>query len=158
VSRKSPRRTIYAFTASDPTDALKERIREAAKSRNLLYKDTEDGFDLGVARGGHSGGYWYVATLTEADEQTFVSGQIVYRSYHSDGKLREETKWEKILGWIGVSLIVLIAAPAILIGLAVWGIMELIGKLRGRPSEATMTDGEKLTRFMTEAVGCRVEK
>jgi hypothetical protein len=155
MSKKGKKKEAFVFTSLQSPEAFKLALREAVHEKGaMLYEDTEAGFDLGIERGGHSGGYWYVATLTETEDGTEMRGEIVYRSYHSDGRLREETKWEKILGWIGVSLIVLIAAPAILIGLAVWGIMELIGKLRGKPMEATMSTEEKLTHFMTEVMGC----
>ena len=36
--------------------------------------------------------------------------------------------------------------------------MLLIGKLRGKPVEATMSIQEKLTHFMTEVMGCREEE
>ena len=155
MSKKGKKKEAFVFTSPKSSEAFKLALREAVREKGaMLYEDTEAGFDLGIERGGHSGGYWYVAILTETEDGTEMRGEIVYRSYHSDGRLREETKWEKILGWIGVSLIVLIAAPAILIGLAVWGIMELIGKLRGKPMEATMSTEEKLTHFMTEVMGC----
>ena len=112
----------------------------------MLYENTEAGFDIGVSRGGHSGGYWYVATLTEGDGQTTVSGEIVFRSYHSNGELREETKREKILGWIAFVLIFLLILPAALVALAIWGIMELIGKLRGRPTEFSFS--KSLSSFL----------
>ena len=42
----------------------------------------------------------------------------------------------------------------ILIIYAVRGILLLIGKLRGKPVEVTMSTEEKLTHFMTEVMGC----
>ena len=149
----------YAFTTHLPPADFKQKLREAVyDSGHLLYEDTQNGFDLGVSRGGHSGGYWYTATLTESDGVTEIWGEIVYRSYHKDGKLREDTKGEKIREWLGIVLIVIFFSPVFLIALAIWGIMLLIGKLRGKPVEATMSTEEKLTRFMTEVMGCREEE
>lgn len=45
-------------------------------------------------------------------------------------------------------------SPVFLIALAIWGIMLLISKLRGKPVEATMSTEEKLTHFMTEVMRC----
>ena len=157
MRKRKTERMIYTFTTSLSPEALRERVRVDVYAKgNMLYENTEAGFDIGVSRGGHSGGYWYVATLTEGDGQTTVSGEIVFRSCHSNGELREETKREKILEWIAFVLIFLLILPAALVALAIWGIIELIGKLRGRPTEMTMSDGEKLTYFMTETVGCSV--
>lgn len=154
MARKKQKKETYTFiTASAPAE-FKARLKEAARGASMLYEENEQGFDLGVSRGGHSGGYWYVATLTEQDGQTAMSGRIIYRSFHSNGEYREDTRWEKIKEWVGVAAIVVFFFPVILIALAVWGIMLLIGKLRGKPMPPTMTDGEKLTYFMTETMGC----
>ena len=156
MSKKGKKKEVFVFTSSQSPEAFKLALREAVLvTGDMLYEDTEAGFDLGVSRGGHSGGYWYVATLTETDGVTEIRGEIVYRTYHKDGELREDTKWEKFREWMGIALIVVFFSPVFLIALAVWGIMLLIGKLRGRPLEKTMTDGEKLTYFMTEVMGCR---
>ena len=157
--RKNERKQSFAFTTSASPEVLRERVCEAVRAKGeMLYEDTEAGFDLGVSRGGHSGGYWYVATLTESDGVTEIWGEIVYRSYHKNGEYREDTKWEKIREWLGIVLIVIFFSPVFLIALAIWGIMLLIGKLRGKPVEATMSTEEKLTHFMTEVMGCREEE
>ena len=157
MSKKKKSKQAFAFTTRLlPTD-FKLNLREAVyDSGHLLYEDTPNGFDLGIERGGHSGGYWYTATLTETENGTEMRGEIVYRTYHKDGKLREDTKGEKLREWLGIALIVIFFSPVFLIALAIWGIMLLVGKLRGKPVEATMSTEEKLTHFMTEVMGCSV--
>ena len=155
MSKGKKSKQVFAFTTPLPPADFKQKLREAVyDSGHLLCEDTPNGFDLGIERGGHSGGYWYVATLTESDGVTEIWGEIVYRSYHKNGEYREDTKWEKIREWLGIVLIVIFFSPVFLIALAIWGIMLLIGKLRGKPVEATMSTEEKLTRFMTEVMGC----
>ena len=155
MSKEKKSKQVFAFTTPLPPADFKQGICEAVyDSGHLLYEDTPSGFDLGIERGGHSGGYWYVATLTESDGVTEIWGEIVYRSYHKNGEYREDTKWEKIREWLGIVLIVIFFSPVFLIALAIWGIMLLIGKLRGKPVEATMSTQEKLTHFMTEVMGC----
>ena len=152
---KAKKNKIYAFTTHLPPTDFKQSLREAVyESGHLLYEDTPTGFDLGIERGGHSGGYWYAATLTETENGAEMRGEVVYRFYHKDGKLREDTRGEKIREWLGIALIVIFFSPVFLIALAIWGIMLLIGKLRGKPVEATMSTEEKLTHFMTEVMGC----
>lgn len=159
MSKAKKKNKIYAFTTHLPPTDFKQSLREAVyESGHLLYEDTPSGFDLGIERGGHSGGYWYVATLTESDGVTEIWGEIVYRSYHKNGEYREDTKWEKIREWLGIVLIVIFFSPVFLIALAIRGILLLIGKLRGKPVEATMSTEEKLTHFMTEVMGCREEE
>ena len=155
MSKAKKKNKIYAFTTHLPPTDFKQSLREVVyESGHLLYEDTPTGFDLGIERGGHSGGYWYAATMTETEGGAEMRGEVVYRSYHKDGKLREDTRGEKIREWLGIVLIVIFFSPVFLIALAIWGIMLLIGKLRGKPVEATMSTQEKLTHFMTEVMGC----
>lgn len=155
MSKAKKKDKTYAFTTPLPPADFKQKLREAVHNDgSLLYEDTPNGFNLGIERGGHSGGYWYVATLTETEDGTEMRGEVVYRTYHKDGKLREDTRGEKIREWLGIVLIVIFFSPVFLIVLAIWGIMLLIGKLRGKPVEATMSTQEKLTHFMTEVMGC----
>ena len=155
MSKAQKKDKTVAFTTPLPPIDFKLNLRETVQnSGHLLYEDTPSGFDLGIERGGHSGGYWYTATLTETENGTEMRGEVVYRTYHKDGKLREDTKGERIREWLGIVLIVIFFSPVFLIALAIWGIMLLIGKLRGKPVEATLSTEEKLTHFMTEVMGC----
>ena len=159
MSKAKKKNKTFAFATHLPPADFKRNLREAVQnSGHLLYEDTQNGFDLGIERGGHSGGYWYAATMTETEGGAEMRGEVVYRTYHKDGKLREDTKGEKIREWLGIVLIVIFFSPVFLIALAIWGILLLIGKLRGKPVEATMSTEEKLTRFMTEVMGCREEE
>lgn len=154
MSRKKKSKRVFAFTTPLPPADLKQKLREAVyDSSHLLYEDTPSGFDLGIERGGHSGGYWYTATITETEDGTEMRGEIVFRTFHGDEEVRKNAKWKKISEWI---LIVIFFLPVLLIALPTWGIMLLIGKLRGKPVEATMSTEEKLIRFMTEVMGCSV--
>ena len=155
MSKAKKKNKTFAFTTPLPPADFRQKLRKAVyDSGHLLYEDTQNGFDLGIERGGHSGGYWYAAALTETENGTEMRGEVVYRTYHKDGKLREDTKGEKIREWLGIVLIVIFFSSVFLIALAIWGIMLLIGKLRGKPVEATMSTEEKLTHFMTKVMGC----
>ena len=159
MSKAKKKNRIYAFTTHLPPADFKQSLREAVyDSGHLLYEDTQNGFDLGIERGGHSGGYWYTATLTETEDGTEMRGEIVYRSLCGDGSYREATKWEKVKETLFVILVGLLCLIPILVIYAVQGILRLIGKLRGKLVEATMSTEEKLTHFMTEVMGCRAEE
>ena len=156
MSKEKKSKQVFAFTTPLPPADFKLNLREAVyDSGHLLYGDTPNGFNLGIERGGHSGGYWYTATLTETEDGTEMRGEIVFRTFHGDEEVRKNAKWKKISEWI---LIVIFFLPVLLIALPTWGIMLLIGKLRGKPVEATMSTEEKLTHFMTEVMGCREEE
>ncbi len=155
MSKAKKKDKTFAFTTPLPSTDFKLNLREAVyDSGHLLYEDTPNGFDLGIERGGHSGGYWYTATMTETEAGTEMRGEIVYRSLHGDGSYREATKWEKAKDVIFTVFVALLCLIPILVIYAVQGILHLIGRLRGKPVEATMSTEEKLTHFMTEVMGC----
>ena len=157
MSKAKKKNKTFAFTTPLPPADFKQSLREAVyDSGHLLYEDTQNGFDLGIERGGHSGGYWYIATLTETENGTEMRGEIVYRSFHGDGSYREATKREKIQEKFFIAIEALICLIPILVFYAVGGILLLIGKLRGKPVEVTMSTEEKLTRFMTEVMECHI--
>ena len=156
MSKAKKKNKICAFTTHLPPTDFKQSLREAVyESGHLLYEETPSGFYLGIERGGHSGGYWYIATLTETEDGTEMRGEIVFLTFHGDEEVRKNAKWKKISEWI---LIIIFFLPVLLIALPTWGIMLLIGKLRGKPVEATMSTEKKLTHFMTEVMGCREEE
>lgn len=155
---KKQAKTFVFTTPLLPTD-FKLNLREAVRNSGyLLYEDTPNGFDLGIERGGHSGGYWYVATLTQTESGSEMRGEIVYRSLHGDGSFREASKWEKLKETLFAVFVGLLCLIPFLIVYAIRGILLLIGKLCGKPVEATMSTEDKLTHFMTEAMGCSVAK
>ena len=157
MSKKGKKKEAFVFTSPQSPEAFKLALRGAVREKGaMLYEDTEAGFDLGIERGGHSGGYWYVATLTETEDGTEMRGEIVYRSFHGDGSYREATKREKIQEKFFIAIVALICLIPILVFYAVWGILLFIGKLRGRPVEVTMSTEEKLTHFMTEVMECHI--
>ncbi len=158
MSKKNKKQKIFSFTFPNTPDELKGRIKETVFGEDMLYEETEQGFDLGVERGGHSGGHWYCAAVTEGEGHTVVTGEIVYRSLHNDGKYRENSRAERIWENISLALLIVFLLIPILIVFAVVEIIRLVGKLRGKPVKKTMTTEEKLTYFMIETVGCREDE
>ena len=155
MSKEKKRKQVFAFTTPLPPADFKLNLREAVyNAGDLLYEDTPNGFDLGIERGGHSGGYWYTATLNKMEGGTEMRGEIVYRSLHGDGSYREATKGEKAKDIIFTVFITLLFLIPILIFYAVEGIARLVGKLRGKPVKWTLSTEEKLIHFMTEVMGC----
>ena len=65
---------------------------------------------FGVARGGHSGGYWFVPTITEIDGKTTFCGTIEYIGPNTNEKgiKKIDNKLEEILLWIILFPIIII--------------------------------------------------
>ena len=76
MSKAEKKDKIITFTTHLPPVDFKLNLREAVyDSGHLLYEDTPSGFDLVIERGGHSGGYWYVATVNETESGTEMRGR-----------------------------------------------------------------------------------
>ena len=64
MSRKKKSKRVFAFTTPLPPADFKQKLREAVHNDgSLLCEDTPSGFDFGIERGGHSGGYWCIPPL-----------------------------------------------------------------------------------------------
>ena len=50
---------------------------------DYIIELSDDDIRFGVARGGHSGGYWFVPTITELDGKTIFCGTIEYSDAYS---------------------------------------------------------------------------
>ena len=53
---------------------------------NYIVKVSNDEIRFGIARGGHSGGYWFVPTITEFDNKVLFCGTIKYIDVYSGEK------------------------------------------------------------------------
>lgn len=69
---------------------------------DYIVETSDDEVRFGVARCGHSGGYWFVPTITEFDGKTAFIGTIQYVDHSSgeEGIKKISNKIEKILLWI----------------------------------------------------------
>ena len=118
---------------------LKEQVR-LLEDREYLIEETEDGFDLGIGRGGHQGGYWYHATVTAEDGGCLIRGRVEYRTW--DGTVRKETWIDKV----ELALLVLLLLPLVVI-VRIYRIF--------RPE---VTDEDRFVEFMTTKMECEYLK
>ena len=83
----------YTFEfAGTKEDFLKQLDKYGNNNQKVFYIDdyivdiSDDVVSLGVARGGHSGGYWFVPTITEIDGKTTFCGSIEYIDHYTNEK------------------------------------------------------------------------
>ena len=130
----------FAFHCNMKPDLVFGRLEQQVKAltdREYLLEQTETGFNLGIGRGGHQGGYWYRAEVSEDGGGSHISGRVVYQTW--DGR-EIKTTWVNKLEfaiWFAVLL------PLILV---IW-IYRIF-----RP-EVTMED--RFVEFMTEKMDCQ---
>lgn len=105
---------------------------------------------FGVARGGHSGGYWFVPTITELDGKTTFCGTIEYVDPYTNEKGIKKiiNKIEEVLLWI-------ILMPIIVVVKVYLFFLWLIRKIfkRSKPKEESLED--KLYNLMENHLGCK---
>ena len=103
----------------------------------------------GVARGGHSGGYWFVPTITEIDGKTTFCGTIEYIGPQSN-----EKGFKKILNKIDEIFMLIIFLPFFIV-MEVWLFFSwVVCKIlkRAKPKEESVED--KLYNLMENHLNC----
>lgn len=133
----------FAFHCPYPPEEVMERLHRQVKlleDREYLLEQTDTGFDLGIARGGHQGGYWYCASVCGDGAGCCISGRVVYRTW--DRKEIQNTWVDKLEGAV---LFVLIL-PLVLV---MWVY---------RMFKPEITDEDRFVEFMTTKMDCELLK
>ena len=105
---------------------------------------------FGVARGGHSGEYWFVPTITEIDGKTTFCGTIEYNDpYTSEKGIKKiVNKIEEALLWIILIPIIIIVKVYLFFS---WVVRKLFK--RTKPREESLED--RLYNLMENHLGCK---
>ena len=104
---------------------------------------------FGVARGGHSGGYWFVPTITEIDGKTTFCGSIEYIDPYTNEKGIKKivNKIEEVLLWIILIPIIIIVKVSLFFS---WVVRKIFK--RTKPKEESLED--KLYNLMENHLNC----
>lgn len=105
---------------------------------------------FGVARGGHSGGYWFVPTITEHGGKTAFCGTIEYNDpYTSEKGIKKiVNKIEKILLWIILIPIIIIVKVCLFFS---WVVRKILKRTKSK--EESLED--RLYNLMENHLGCK---
>ena len=105
---------------------------------------------FGVARGGHSGGYWFVPTITEHNGKTTFCGTIEYVDPYTNEKGIKKivNKIEEVLLWIILIPIIVVVKVYLFFS---WLIRKIFK--RSKPKEESLED--KLYNLMENHLGCK---
>ena len=105
---------------------------------------------FGGARGGPSGGYWFVPTITEHGGKTAFCGTIEYNDpYTSEKGIKKiVNKIEKILLWIILIPIIIIVKVCLFFS---WVVRKILK--RTKPKEESLED--RLYNLMENHLGCK---
>ena len=117
---------------------------------NYIVKLVGDEIHFGVARGGHSGGYWFVPTITDLGEKMDFRGEIRYIGLSSEN----QGAFKKAIDGIGEFLLLILILPIALV-IRIYMFMEwLIRKIFNRPKPKEKTIEERLFDLMENYFGC----
>ena len=104
---------------------------------------------FGIARGGHSGGYWFVPTITDFGDRLEFRGKIRYI-----GPNENRGFFRKAIDRVGDFLLLIFILPIVLV---IWGYMLiewLVRKIFNRPKPKEKTNEERLFDLMENYFGC----
>lgn len=145
----------YCFEFAGTREMFLEKLQPyPSNTREFAFYDylidiSESNYRFGVARGGHSGGYWFEPTVTELDGKLILSGRIRYIDSYSEGKAPpdEDNKTAKFITLVlGFPILVPVIAYAL--------IEQLYKKLRRQPIGTRETEEDKLYNLMENLLGC----
>ncbi|MBR2342856.1 MAG: hypothetical protein IKA64_01220 [Clostridia bacterium] len=111
-----------------------------------------DEIHFGVARGNHSGGYWFVPTITELSNKIEFSGEIRYIGPNDNRSLSK-----KAIDSVGDFLLFILILPIALIIRVYMFIEWMVRKIFNRPKPKGKTNEERLLNLMENYFGCVIK-
>lgn len=105
---------------------------------------------FGVARGGHSGGYWFIPTITNYDDRIEFRGTIRYIGPGNENR----GAFKKAIDGIGEFLLLILILPIVLVIRGYMFIEWLVRKMLNHPKPKEKTNEERLFDLMENYVGC----
>ena len=116
---------------------------------DYIVKLIGDEIHFGVARGGHSGGYWFVPTITDLGNKMEFRGEIRYI-----GPNDNRGSFKKAIDSVGYFLLLILVLPIVLIIRGYLFIEWLVRKIFNRPKPKEKTNEERLFDLMENYFGC----
>ena len=125
----------YSFEFSGTKEMFLNFLNQFPNNDNRFYyfddyiiEISENEIRFGIARGGHSGGYWFIPTITEYNNKTSFCGKIQYINRYTNKK---DTKKpiNKILDFLLLVLLLPIILPIFLIVIVYLFLSRIIRKI-----------------------------
>lgn len=114
-----------------------------------IVKLIGDEIHFGVERGGHSGGYWFVPTITETDNCVVFRGTVQYIGPNKNAK-GVKKNLDKICGF----LLLIMVLPVVLIFMLYAMMKWCIRKLRKQTNLKEKTTEDRLYDLMENYLSC----
>ena len=116
---------------------------------DYIVKVVGDEIHFGVARGGHSGGYWFIPTITNLGDKIEFHGKIRYV-----GSDENQSALKKMIDHIGNALMFILFLPVILV-IRLYMLVEwLVRKLCRCPKPKEKSEEARLIELMENYCNC----
>lgn len=142
---------LYPYTRAQFIDGCRAYCETHGGDTGYIFEQPDaDTIRIGVGRGGHSGGFWYEATMS-GNAPVTVSGRLEYRTFGGDTlNTQPNTRKQKILDALEIALWFLLLWPLLLLFWLYAKIREAVSK--DKPVE---TPEERLVYLMTDVLCCK---
>jgi len=137
----------YAFCYDGTQERLLQSIQNSDRVQQgrYLYEETENGFALGIGRGSHTMGYWYLATVKESKTGCDISGSIQAGSLQNGNfQIEKETLLEKI----GFIFLIILFLPILIPFWCVMAFRRFVMKKKDDTYE------DAFDEYMIRDIGC----
>ena len=119
-----------------------------------IVKFVDNKIHFGIERAGHSGGQWFIPTITEYNGKIELKGTIEYIGPESDSATSSKSKLRRLIDKIRECLLYIILSQFILIIYAFLFFRWLFAKILRRSIVELKTTEDKLFDLMENNLGC----
>lgn len=146
----------FPGTKEDLLNRLNQFTHSASYSSGTFYylddyivELIDEEIRFGIARGSHSGGYWFVPTITDLGDRLVFRGKIRYI-----GPNENHGFFRKAIDRVGEFLLLILILPIVL-AIRIYMLMErLVRKIWNRPKPKEKTNKVRLFDLMENFLGC----
>lgn len=146
----------FSGTKEDFLNGLNRFSHDTSYSGDTFYyfhdyiiKKIGDEIHFGVARGGHSSGYWFIPTITDLGDRLELRGEIQYI-----GPNHDRSTFRKTIDGISEFLLLVLLLPIVLVIRGYMFAEWLVRKICNRPKPKEKTNEERLLDLMENYCGC----
>lgn len=122
---------------------------------NYIVKKVNDEMHFGLERAGHSGGHWFVPTITEHKDKIEFKGTIEYIGPKNNPTTSKEKRFIEKTREILLYILVLPFALIVFSFMKIYNALKwIVKRIRRQPIVKVETTEEKLFYLMENHLGC----
>ena len=122
---------------------------------NYIVEKVNDEVRFGVERAGHSGGHWFVPTITEYEDKIELKGTIEYIGTQNNSTNSKEKRFIEKVREILLYILVLPLALVVFLFMKIHNALKwIVQKIRRQPIVKVENTEEKLFYLMENHLGC----